>query len=126
MLTLSLTAASLIALVCGAWLAVALWATLRGLSRSRAADAQAGAAGAGQMLVDASPALPLLVAPDGRLEGAPRLAAALGLAQLPERLDGFEGEEFAALRAETKRAAATAASFTLSLRPAGAARVLHV
>ena len=79
MLTLSPTEAALIALVCGAWLAVATWATLRGVSRSHAADVEVGAAGAGQMLVEASPALPLIVEPDGGLEGSPRLAAALGL-----------------------------------------------
>src|SRR3954470_18130499 len=126
MLSLSSTQAALIALVCGAWLAVSLWATLRGLARARAADVQSEAAGAGQMLVEASPALSLIVEADGRLEGAPRLPAMLGLKQLPDRLDGLEGEIWEPLRRETKRAAATAARFALSLRPPGAARVLHV
>jgi signal transduction histidine kinase len=126
MLTLSPTAAALIALVCGAWLAVAVWATLRGLSRSRAAVAQSGAAGAGQMLIEASPALALVVDSSGRLDGPPRLAAMLGLARLPERLDALEGAEWEPLRRETQRAMAAAAGFAFSLRPPGTARVLHV
>src|SRR5206468_6344222 len=40
--------------------------------------------------------------------------------------DELYGEEWETLRSETRRAAATAASFALSLRPPGAARVLHV
>src|SRR6185437_3631912 len=126
MLTLSPTEAALIALVCGAWLAVAVWATLRGISQAKAARREAGAAGAGQVLLDASPALPLIVGSGGRLEGSPRLAAMLGLEQLPERLDDLDGAEWEPLCSETKRAASTAASFALSLRPPGAARVLHV
>jgi PAS domain S-box-containing protein len=126
MLTLSPTAAALIALVCGAWLAAAIWATLRGISRARQASAEVGAAGAGQVLVEASPAMPLIVGPNGRLEGSPRLAAALGMEHLPDRLDQFDGEEWQALRAEAGRAAATAAGFSLSLRPPGSHRVLHV
>ncbi|HEX4736186.1 MAG TPA: ATP-binding protein [Allosphingosinicella sp.] len=126
MLTLSPIQAAVIALVCGAWLAVAVWATLRGISRARAASADVGAAGAGQVLLDASPALPLVVEPDGRLEGPPQLAAAFGLENLPHRLDGLEGEEWAPLRDAIGRSASTAVSFSLSFRPPGSARVLYV
>jgi signal transduction histidine kinase len=126
MLTLSSTQAVVVALVCGAWLAIALWATWRGLVRSRDATAKAGAAGAGQVLLEASPALPLIVEANGRLEGSAELAGMLGLDGLPERLDDLEGEEWEPLRGEVKRAAATAARFTLSLRPFGSARVLQV
>ncbi|HEX5184546.1 MAG TPA: ATP-binding protein [Allosphingosinicella sp.] len=126
MLTLSSTQAVAIALVCGGWLAASIWATLRGLGRASAASSGLRAAGAGQVLLDASPALPLIVAPDGRLEGPHRLAAAFGLQRLPERLDALEGETWGPLRDEIARAAATAAGFALSLRPPGSARVLHV
>jgi signal transduction histidine kinase len=126
MLFLSPTQAALIALVCGAWLTVAVWATLRGLSRARAASAERGAAGEGQVLLEASPALPLIVEPNGRLEGSSRLAALFGLEGLPDRLDGLEGAEWEPLREAVTRAAATAASFALAVRPAGSARVLHV
>src|SRR5579884_1842189 len=105
MLTLSPTQAVVIALVCGAWLAAAVWATLRGISRARAASAELGAAGTGQILLDASPALPLIVERDGRLEGSPSLADAFGLERLPDRLDGLEGAKWAPLRDAVGRSA---------------------
>ncbi|HEY1605988.1 MAG TPA: ATP-binding protein [Allosphingosinicella sp.] len=126
MLTLSSTQAAVIALVCGIWLTAAVWATLRGLNRTRAESADQGTAGTRQALLDSSPALPLLVAPDGRLQGPPRLAAAFGLERLPERLDGLDGAEWGPLRDAIGRVGATSASFDLSLRPPGSARVLHV
>jgi signal transduction histidine kinase len=126
MLTLSTTQAALIALVGGAWVAAAMWATLRGLARARAASAEVGQAGAGQVLLAESPAIPLIVDANGRLEGSAALAAMLGLERLPDRLDALEGEAWAPLRDEAKRAAATAGAFAFSLRPPGSARVLHV
>src|SRR3712207_5929965 len=83
MLILSPTAAAVLALVAGAWLALAVWATLRGLRRGT------GEAGAGldsreeAALLAVSPAIPLVVLRDGRLEGPDRLAFALGLSRLP-------------------------------------------
>jgi signal transduction histidine kinase len=126
MLTLSTEALAAIASVCGAWLALAIWASLRGTGRARAAGDQALAAGEGQALLENAPALALLVDRNGALEGSARLADFFGLDRLPDRLDGFEGEEWAPLKAETARAASTGASFVLALRPPGSARALHV
>src|SRR4051794_6957382 len=81
--TLTPTAAALIALVCGGWLAAALWATLRGLSRSRAASGRMGEGVRAEALLAAAPALPLLVTKDGRLQGPDRTAFVLGLSSLP-------------------------------------------
>ena len=126
MLTLSLQALALIAFVCGAWLALGAWATLRAVGRVRAAAAQVRQAGEGQILLDAAPALPLLVLRGGTLQGSERLAGWLGLPTLPDRLDGLHGGEWDELRAEVGRAAATGASFALSLRPPGSSRAFHV
>src|SRR4051812_27942332 len=91
MLSVTPTAAALIALVCGGWLAVAVWATLRGLRRSREAVGQvAEVAGSGALLA-AAPAIPLLIRRDGRLEGSERAAFALGLTQLPADLSADLG-----------------------------------
>ena len=123
MLTLTPTAAALVALLCGAWLAVGVWATMRGLARSREAGAQAGEGARVEALLAASPALPLLVGADGRLEGTERVAFALGLPQLPATLSDLG---FQALTEGVEHSAAAGGSFTLTLHPPGGARALEV
>jgi signal transduction histidine kinase len=125
MLTLSTTAAALIALLAGAWMAAAVWATMRGMARSRTAGSEIRAASSAQSLLAASPALPLTMLRGGRIEADPRLAAWFGVDALPESLDAFEGEAWEPLRAEIERSAATGASFRLSVRPPGSARILQ-
>jgi signal transduction histidine kinase len=130
MLTLTPTAAALVALVCGAWLAAAVWASARGLRRSAEADARLQAAAEGEALLAASPAIPLLVHRDGRLEGPARLAHLLGFEALPDRLAGLgaglPAEEAEALTAEVSAAAATARPIALTVRPSHSARVVQV
>ncbi len=82
MLTLSPTMLAAIALVSGAWLALAAWATVRGLGRGREAAVRIEATRHHEALLAASPALPLVVHRDGRLEEAERVALALGLADV--------------------------------------------
>ncbi|HEX8667718.1 MAG TPA: ATP-binding protein [Allosphingosinicella sp.] len=130
MLTLTPTAAALVALVCGAWLAAAVWASARGLRRSAEAEARLQAAAERQALLAASPAIPLLVHRDLRLEGPARLAHLLGLEALPECFPDIapvlSAEEAEALTAEISAAAATARPIALNLRPSGSARVVQV
>jgi signal transduction histidine kinase len=129
MLSLTPTAAALIALVCGGWLAVSVWATLRGLRRSREAVGQVGAVARSEALLSASPAIPVLVRPDGPLEGSERAAFALGLPELPPSLSagvGLEADSAAALRAAVADAQAAGASFALTVRPAGGTRTLEL
>ena len=83
MLSLTPTAAALIALVCGAWLAAAVWAMLRGLSRSSVAGGQVGEGARTDALLAASPALPVLIDRDGALHASERAAFALGLTAFP-------------------------------------------
>lgn len=82
-------------------------------------------------MVDESPALPLLVRADGRIEGPPRLAQWLGLEALPQYLSelaqegaGIAPADLAALTEAVRRTQKTAAPFHLTLSPVGAARVL--
>jgi len=133
LIELSRTAAALIALVCGGWLAVALWATLRGAGRSRTAAAQLAALEGNEALLAASPALPLIVERDGRILGPERLAFSLGLAALPDALDGLRGGEGGLDDADHERVAAAVAdasasggSFALAVRPKGSARIFQL
>src|SRR3954454_6665027 len=119
--TLTPTAAALIALVCGGWLAAALWATLRGLSRSRAASGRMGEGARAEALLAAAPALPLLVSKEGRLQGPDRTAFMLGLSNLPSSLAGLGpalGQEgVASLTAAVAAAAASGTGFAQTARP---------
>jgi len=130
MLTLSPTALAGIALFCGGWLAVALWATALGLGRARAAAGRIDSTRHHEALLAASPAMPLVVHRDGRLEEAERVAWALGLGRAPERLAeldaAFGEDDMEKLTAEVTAAAAAAGSFALSLRPAGSSRVYRI
>ncbi|HEX6377356.1 MAG TPA: ATP-binding protein [Allosphingosinicella sp.] len=130
MVNLSSTMLAAIALFAGGWLALALWATLRGLGRARAAAGRIDATRHHEALLAASPALPLVIHRDGRLEEAGRVALALGLAGVPERLEdlgaAFGEEDLERLDAQVAGSAAAAGSFALSLRPVGSARVYRV
>src|SRR5213593_1687754 len=101
MLSLTPTAAALVALVCGGWVAVAAWATLRGLRRSREAVGQVGEIARSEALLGAAPAVPVLVRRDGGIQGSERAAFALGLTDLPGDLSqdlGLDEADEAALR----------------------------
>jgi signal transduction histidine kinase len=130
MVSFSPTAVAAIALLSGAWLAIASWATMRGIARGRDAAARLDATRHHEALLAASPALPLVVRRDGSLEEAERAALALGLAwtprQLAELAEALVEEDREALHAEVAASAAAAGSFVLSLRPAGSARVYQV
>ena len=133
MILLSPVGVALLAIVCGAWLALAVWATVRGLGRSREAEGAAQAAAHDMALLGASPAMPLIVYPGGRLEGPERLALLIGRSALPETLAGLSAGEGGLdeadaqrLAAEVEASSATAAAFALAVRPSGGARVLQL
>jgi PAS domain-containing protein len=128
--TLTPSAAALIALACGGWLAAALWATLRGLSRSRAASGRMGEGVRAEALLAAAPAVPLLVSKEGRLHGPDRTAFLLGLDSLPGYLADLGtalGEAgLGALSQSVAAAAASGAGFAQAVRPEGGSRVLEL
>jgi signal transduction histidine kinase len=122
----------LAALLAGAWLAVALWSTVRGRAAAAAAAAVLGENARLDALLRFSPAMPLIVAGDGTIAGSRELAGVLGLAALPPRWMGLFGEdgplpvaEAAGLGRHLADAAAGGA-FSLTLRPSGSARVFRI
>ena len=129
MLTLTPMAAAAIALVCGGWIAVAVWATLRGLGRSRLASGQRAEIAGCEALLAASPASPLVVRRDGGLQGPELTARMLGHDSLPETLDGLTRLARHDVERLTELVARTAGSggpFALQVRPEGSARVLEL
>jgi signal transduction histidine kinase len=133
MLTLSSTAAALIALVCGGWLVIAVWATMRGLGLGRRASGRLGEADRAAALLDAHAAVPAVIRAGGWLEADARLAGLLGLDSAPTRMTdlcgggcGLPAEEGAALAEHSERVAATGGSFAMAVRAVGSSRVLEV
>jgi signal transduction histidine kinase len=132
MLTLTPAAAAALAIVAGAWLAAAVWATLKAARSGREAAVESASARHGRALLEASPALSLIVARDGRLEGAERVAIALGLAEAPALLGdliasaGLADEEGERLLQEVTAASGTGRSFSLALRPGEGRRVFQL
>lgn len=131
-MALSPTAAALIALVAGVWLAVALWAVLRARGQSAAASAVLEENRRLAALLGAGAAMPLLIDAEGRIEGPDRLAAALGFSALPESWDDltapggpWTGEDAAVLRAGVA-AARAGDRFGMTLRPDGGQRIFRI
>jgi len=123
---------AILALAAGAWLAVALWAGLRATRRERAARAIIGDNVRLAALLQAGPAMPLVVAADGTISGPDRLAGALGLASLPPRWLALFGEEApfpldaaAGLGGDLSEAA-SGGRFSLTMRPSGSARIFRI
>jgi len=122
----------LVALVAGAWLGAAVWATRRALRAAEAAETTVGDSARLAALLDAGPAMALIVAAEGAVTAAPRLAGALGLAAMPPRWPGLLGDgapfaaDDAAALARNVADAAAGGSFSLVLRPAGSARSFRV
>jgi signal transduction histidine kinase len=132
MIFLTPISTAILAVVCGAWLALAAWATRRGIARGREASAEARSVEHQAALLAASPALPLVVARDGRIEGRDSLAFLLGLDRLPDTLGdliaaaGFPADSGERLVDEVTAASAAAGTFQLSARPGGSARIFQI
>ena len=122
----------LVALVSGAWFGAALWATRRSLRAAEAAETTVGDSERQAALLEAGPAMALVVAVDGAISGSGRLAGALGLQVLPPRWLGLFGDgapfatDDAAVLGRHVADAAAGASFSLILRPAGSARSFRI
>ena len=135
-MTLTPTALVLLGLLLAAWTVAALWVVVSARLRQRQA-----VAGQRQMrrlakMVDESPAIPLLVRADGRIEAPQRLANWLGLDAVPqflteldgERIDGGDGglttEQINELTEAVRRCQRTAAPFRMVATPRGSTRSL--
>lgn len=130
-MTLTPTALVLIGLLLAAWTLAAGWAILAARVRQKRAEASQRSARRLARMVDESPALPLLVRADGRVEAPQRLANWLGLEAIPQYLTeldagdkGFEAEQLAELAAAVRRTQKTAAPFRMVATPRGSRRSL--
>lgn len=135
-MTLTPTALVLLGLMLAGWTMAALWAA--GSARARERKAEAGLRHAKRLgrMVDESPALPLLVRADGKIEAPQRLAGWLGLDSVPQflteldggRIDGggggFTTEKLAELTEAVRRCQRTAAPFRMVATPRGSKRSL--
>lgn len=128
---LSQTALVLIGMLLAAWTLAAGWAIV--MARMRQHRAEAGQRSARRLarMVDESPAIPLLVRADGRIEAPQRLANWLGLETVPQFLTeldtgekGLTAEQLAELTAAVRRTQKTAAPFRMVATPRGSTRSL--
>ena len=130
------TALALIGLLLAAWTMAALWVVLSARGRERKAEAGLRNARRLARMVDESPALPLLVRADGRIDAPQRLAGWLGLDSVPQflteldggRIDGAGGgltkEQLEELSEAVRRCQRTANPFRMVITPHGSKRSL--
>ncbi|MCJ2179642.1 sensor histidine kinase [Novosphingobium album (ex Hu et al. 2023)] len=121
----------LIGLLLGAWTLVAAWAVLASRAREKRTEGQLRSARRLARMVEESPALPLLVRSDGRIEASPRLAQWLGLDAMPHYLSELDGggrglprEKLDELTEAVRRCQKTAAPFRMVMTPEGSTRSL--
>ncbi|MDR2858413.1 MAG: PAS-domain containing protein [Novosphingobium sp.] len=132
----SQTALVLIGMLLAAWTLTAGWAIVAARARQRRAEAGLRNARRLARMVDESPALPLLVRVDGRIEAPQRLANWLGLEHVPQYLTelaaggpdnregGLTAEQLAELTQAVRRTQKTAAPFRMVATPGGSQRSL--
>ena len=115
-----------IALLCGIWLALAVWATIRAARRSKSVTVSQADISRSRALLENSPAMPLLVGVDGSIEAPPRLEQVLGLPSRPARLEelsahgnGLASDDLEALTDCIRNCVSTAARFSTMARAQG-------
>ncbi|WP_260922967.1 PAS domain-containing sensor histidine kinase [Novosphingobium sp. 9] len=120
-----------IGLLLAAWTIAAAWAVIAARLRMARADAALRSARRMARMVEDSPAIPLLVRTDGRIEASPRLAQWLGLDAVPQYLTELDGgdcglptQTLGALAEAVRRTQKTAAPFRMTARPRGSKRSL--
>jgi len=135
-MTLNPTALVLIGLLLSAWTVAAAWAVLAARRREKRAESGQRQARRLARMVDESPAVPLLVRADGRIEAPQRLANWLGLEVVPQflteldggRIDGGGGgltdEQLRELTDAVRRCQRTANPFRMVITPKGSKRSL--
>ncbi len=128
---LTQTALVLIGLLVAAWTIAAGAAILSARARQRKVAEQHRLALRLARMVDESPALPLLVRVDGKIEAPDRLAGWLGLEKVPQFLTeldagekGLTAEQLAELTEAVRRTQKTAAPFRMVATPRGSKRSL--
>ena len=135
-MVLSQTALVLIGLLLAAWTLAAGWALLAARGKQQRFESERKEAVRLARMVDESPALPLLVRVDGRIEAPAKLAGWLGLESVPQYLTeldaggtdgkggGLTAEQLAELTEAVRRTQKTAAPFRMVVTPRGSRRSL--
>jgi len=133
MISLRVPVLALIAILLSLWLIGAVAATIAGLRRRAAARDAEERADYLSMLLEASPAMPLFVGVDGRIEAGERLADRLGLVRLPSSIaeiagadGGLHPEDADALARDVAAAQRSGGSFTRTVAVQGSERALSV
>jgi signal transduction histidine kinase len=115
------------------WLALAVALSLLAARRFRLAESVLGAARANAKLLEISPARPLLVRGEGRIEIDPHLLRELGFKSPPKTLDGLHGkngglvaDDLVELSRGIEAAAASASRVAAKVRLEGSSRVFEV
>ncbi|HEX6741458.1 MAG TPA: PAS-domain containing protein, partial [Sphingomicrobium sp.] len=116
-----------------AWIAVAAAVAIMAARRFRLAETVLGAARSNAALLEATPARPLVVRSDLRVETDAQLLRDLGLKKPPVRLpdltgndSGIDPQDLEALRAAIEGARVSAQCLSLTVRASGSARVFEV
>jgi signal transduction histidine kinase len=130
---LSPTALVLLGLLLAAWTFGAAWLALIARQRARHAKAARTTARRLTRMIDDSPAVPMLVKADGKIEAPERIAAWLGLDTMPGYLSelgadeaGLFQSELAELTEAVRKTQKTASSFRMVVTPIGSGRSLAV
>ena len=115
------------------WVGIAAALSLAAARRFRLAEQVLGAARANATLLEASPARPLVVRSDGRVEADRSLVRELGLKSAPKMLAELQGnnsgilaEDFAELTGAIETARASGSRVSTRIRVAGSSRVFEV
>jgi hypothetical protein len=115
------------------WLAVAIGLSVLAARRLRLAQDVLGAARANAALLELTPARPLLVRADGRIECDPQLLRDLGLGGQPAHLadlagngSGIERDDLEALTVDVDAARASAGRVARKVKADGSGRVFEV
>ena len=121
----------LIGLMLAAWTLAAAWTIVLARTRQKRAEMQLRSARRLARMVEESPALPLLVRSDGRIEASPRLAHWLGLDGVPQYLSELDGgdrglpeDKLAELAEAVRRTQKSAAPFRMAVTPRNSGRSL--
>ncbi|MES2494319.1 MAG: PAS-domain containing protein [Pseudomonadota bacterium] len=124
-----------IGLLLAAWAVAAAWFVLAARRRVKKAETALRNARRLGRMVEESPAIPLVVRADGRIEAPPRLARWLGLDGVPQYLTelgreggkaGIPAQQLAELTEAVRRTQKTGAAFRMAITPVGSQRALSL
>ena len=126
MLTLSTGMAVLAGVIMALWLGAAAWAVITGLQLRRRAAFATSQADRLAALLETTPALPVVVRPDGRIEAPERLGQWLGLPRTPgfvidfhTPMAGLTESDASDLSRDVAAAQRTGARFVRAVRASG-------